>query len=402
MSFQQGLSGLNAASKNLDVIGNNIANASTVGFKGSETRFADVFASSNGSGAISVGIGTSVSAIMQNFGQGNIEVTSNPLDVAINGSGFFRMSQDGAVTYTRNGQFQLDSQGYIVDAEAKNLTGYPPAAGGGVTTASPVNLQISNADLPPSPTAQATVGATLDSREAALPAAGFNLADAATYHGATSLSVYDSLGNAHTLSLYYVKTAANAWDVFAANDGVQVGAGAVGSMTFNTNGTAAAAPPLALTLPVTTGAAPIAVTVDIAQSNQVGSPFSVKRLEQDGFAAGRLTGFTISDVGLITGRYTNGQTRAQGQIALTEFTNSQGLKQLGSNQWGETAASGPPLTGAPGSGNLGVINSGAVETANIDLTAELVDLITAQRVYQANAQTIKTQDQVLQTLVNMR
>ncbi|MBL8376934.1 MAG: flagellar hook protein FlgE [Burkholderiales bacterium] len=402
MSFQQGLSGLNAAAKNLDVIGNNIANASTVGFKGSESRFADVFASSNGNGAASVGIGTSVSAIIQDFGQGTIEVTSNPLDVAINGQGFFRMSYNGAVTYTRNGQFQLDSQGYIVDADSKNLTGYPPAAGGGVTTASPVNLQISNADLPPLATAQAIVGTTLDSRSNALPSAGFNLTDSATYHGATSLSVYDSLGNSHTLSLYYVKTAANSWDVFAANNNVQVGAGAVGTMTFNSNGTVASAPPLALTLPVTTGAAPIAVTVDVAQSTQFGSPFGVTRVQQDGYGAGRLTGFSISGDGLITGRYSNGQSRAQGQIALTNFTNTQGLKQLGSNQWGETAASGPPLTGAPGSGNLGVLNSGSVENANVDLTAELVDLITAQRVYQANAQTIKTQDQVLQTLVNMR
>ena len=170
MSFQQGLSGLTAAAKNLDVIGNNISNSNTVGFKGSEALFADVFASSaGGSSGTSVGIGTSVSAVRQSFGQGNISVTSNPLDLAINGAGFFRMDTNGSVTYTRNGQFSLDKSGYIVNAAGQNLTGFPATVGGTVTTATPVKLQVSAADLVPAASTQATAGVNLDSRVTALP-----------------------------------------------------------------------------------------------------------------------------------------------------------------------------------------------------------------------------------------
>ena len=403
MSFQQGLSGLNAAAKNLDVIGNNISNSNTIGYKGSEAQFADVFASAaGGSSGTSVGIGTSVSAVRQTFGQGNISVTNSPLDLAINGAGFFRMDTNGSVTYTRNGQFSLDKSGYIVNAAGQNLTGFPASLGGTVTTATPVKLQVSAADLVPSPSTQATAGVNMDSRVTALPSAGFNINDPATYHGATSMSVYDSLGNSHIMSMYFVKTAANSWDAFVGNDGVQVGAGAVGSMTFTSSGALSSGSPFALTLPVTTGAAPVAVSLDMNGTTQFGSNFGVNALSQDGYAAGKITGYSVGNDGIVQGRYSNGQTRAQGQVALVAFTNPQGLRSLGANQWGEAPDSGPALTGAPNTGNLGALQSGALEDSNIDLTAELFDMITAQRIYQANAQTIKTQDSVLQTLVNLR
>ena len=404
MSFQQGLSGLNSAAKNLDVIGNNISNSATVGFKGSAAQFSDVFANTAaGGGGTSVGIGTTVSAVVQTFAQGNIEVTSNPLDLAINGSGFYRLSNNGTISYTRNGQFQVDKNGYLTSSQGYNLTGYPAAANGiGVTRAAPANLQISNADLAPVATTAATVGANFDSRNTPLTNAGFDLTDPATYHSATSMSAYDSLGNPHTLSLYFVKTAANTWSVFGANDGTQIGAGPVGSMTFNSSGAIAAAPSIALSLPVSTGAATIAMSLDMSGSTQFGSVFGVNSITQDGYTSGKLTGFAIAADGLISGRYSNGQSRAQGQVVLSNFTNPQGLQLLGGNQWAETSDSGVPLTGAPISGNLGALQSGAVESSNVDLTAELVGMITAQRIYQANAQTIKTQDSVLQTLVNLR
>ena len=403
MSFQQGLSGLNAAAKNLDVIGNNIANSNTMGFKGSGAQFTDVFASSaGGSGSTNVGLGTAIGVVRQTFGQGNISVTSNPLDVAINGQGFFRMDTNGTVSYSRNGQFSLDKNGYIVNASGQKLTGYPPAAGGGVTTAAPVALQVSATDLAPSQTVAATAKLNLDSRQSALSSAAFNIADPATYEGATSMSVYDTLGNPHTLSLYFVKTAANSWDTFAASDGVQVGAGAAGTVGFNSSGALVSGSSIALSIPVTTGAANIAMTLDLTGSTQFGDSFGVNSISQDGYGAGKLTGYSVGSDGIVLGRYSNGQSRAQGQIALATFTNQEGLAQLGSNQWAESSASGPPLTGSPNSGNLGALQSGALEEANIDLTAELVDMITAQRIYQANAQTIKTQDSVLQTLVNLR
>jgi flagellar hook protein FlgE len=403
MSFQQGLSGLNAAAKNLDVIGNNIANSTTVGFKGSEVEFADVFANSaGGSSGASVGIGTAVGAVKQTFGQGNIQVTSSPLDIAINGSGFFRMDTNGSVTYTRNGQFSLDKNGYIVNSTGQNLTGYPASASGGVTSATPVALQVSAADLAPSASTSATAGVTLDSRSSVLSSAAFNLSDPTTYQGATSMSVYDSLGNQHILSLYFVKTAANTWDAFAANDGVQIGAAPVTTLGFNSSGTLTSGSTAALTLPVTTGAANISLALDLAGTSQFGSAFGVNSLSQDGYAAGKISGYSVGGDGIILGRYTNGQSRAQGQIVLSSFTNPQGLQSLGGNQWAEAPASGPALIGAPSTGNLGALQSGALEESNIDLTAELVDMITAQRVYQSNAQTIKTQDSVLQTLVNLR
>ena len=403
MSFQQGLSGLNAAAKNLDVIGNNIANSNTMGFKGSGAQFTDVFASSaGGSGSTNVGLGTAISVVRQTFGQGNISVTSNPLDVALNGQGFFRMDTNGTVSYSRNGQFSLDKNGYIVNASGQKLTGYPPAAGGGVTTAAPVALQVSATDLAPSQTVAATAKLNLDSRQSALSSAAFNIADPTTYEGATSMSVYDTLGNPHTLSLYFVKTAANSWDTFAASDGVQVGAGAAGTVGFNSSGALVSGSSIALSIPVTTGAANIAMTLDLTGSTQFGNSFGVNSISQDGYGAGKLTGYSVGSDGIVLGRYSNGQSRAQGQIALATFTNQEGLAQLGSNQWAESSASGPPLTGSPNSGNLGALQSGALEEANIDLTAELVAMITAQRIYQANAQTIKTQDSVLQTLVNLR
>jgi flagellar hook protein FlgE len=406
MSFQQGLSGLNAAAKNLDVIGNNVANANTVGFKGSLAQFGDVFASAVGGGGTQIGIGTSITTVLPLFGQGNITVSANPLDIAINGQGFFRVSAGGTVSYTRNGQFTLDKDGYIVSAAGARLTGYPATASGTIVASTPVDLRISSADLPPAATQNAGIVLNLDSRNGTLPAAGFNLADPATYHSATSLAVYDSLGNPHTLTAYFVKTAANTWSVFAASDGVQVGTGPIGTLAFNSDGTintGATTLPFALSVPVGTGAtSPLAFALDFTGSTQFGSGFGVNELTQDGYPSGKLTGYAISSDGTIVGRYSNGQTRAQGQVVLANFTNPQGLQPLGNNQWGETAASGQPLVGAPNTGNLGVLQSGALEEANVDITEELVKMITAQRIYQANAQTIKTQDAVLQTMVNLR
>lgn len=406
MGFQQGLSGLNAAARNLDVIGNNVANASTVGFKASNALFADVYANAvSGTSGTMAGIGTTVSAIQQDHAQGNISVSTNPLDMAINGNGFFRMSQNGAVSYSRNGQFHLDKDGYIVNAQGARLTGYPAGPNGTVVASTPGDLQVSAADIDPSATTEAEVGLNLDSRKTAITAA-FNLNDPATYHHATSMSVYDSLGNEHTLSMYFVKTAANTWSVFAANDGTQVGTAAVGTLNFDSSGNVDATTttlPFNLSLPVTTGATtPLTVDLDFTGSTQFGSIFGVNELSQDGYASGRLTGFNISGDGTILGRYSNGQSRAQGQVTLATFTNLHGLQPLGNNLYAETATSGQPIVGVPQSGSLGVLQSGAVEDSNVDLTAELVDMITAQRVYQANAQTIKTQDAVLQTLVNLR
>ena len=402
MSFQQGLSGLNAAAKNLDAIGNNVANANTVGFKQSQAQFADVYANSlTGAGGSQVGIGVKVSQVAQQFTQGNITATNNPLDMAINGGGFFRMDNGGEVTYQRNGQFQLDRLGFIVNPTGAQLTGYIANASGVLSAGAPTPLSINTADLVPQVTTAANAVLNLDSSSAVPAVSPFNMNDPTTFNNSTALSVYDSLGNSHTVQTFYVKTGPGAWDVQASMDGGA--AFSAGALTFNANGALTSGSPI--TIPpqaVTTGASPLGFTLDFAGTTQFGATFSVNTLNQDGYTSGRLAGFNIGADGMIQGRYTNGQSAVLGQVVLASFANPNGLQQLGNNLWSETATSGTPLVGTPDSGNLGVLQSSAVEDSNVDLTAELVNMITAQRVYQANAQTIKAQDALLQTLVNLR
>ncbi|MCO5099808.1 MAG: flagellar hook protein FlgE [Burkholderiaceae bacterium] len=406
MSFQQGLSGLSAAARNLDVIGNNVANSNTVGAKASRAEFADVYATSlYGAGSQYSGIGTTVAGITQQFTQGDIATTNNALDMAINGRGFFRMSNDGEVTYTRNGQFHLDKDGYLVNAQGARLTGYPADANGQVMAGVPSELRLQAGDVAPKATTGASIMVNLDAR-AQTPTDAFDVANGASYNGATSIAVYDAQGTERTVAVYFRKTAANAWDAYAAVDGTRVdGPGGAGS-PIQTFGFDAATGKFAATsetgFPLTVPGIAAPVTFDLAKTTQFGSPFSVAELSQTGYGAGRLSGFSIASDGTVVSRYTNGKTLAQGRVVLIDFTNPQGLQPLGGNQWAETADSGAPRAGAPGAGSLGVIQSGAVEQSNVDLTAELVNMITAQRVYQANAQTIRTQDQVMQTIVNLR
>lgn len=415
MSFQQGLSGLNAAAKNLDVIGNNVANSGTVGFKQSQAQFADVYANSlTGAGGANVGIGVKVAQVTQQFTQGNITATNNPLDMAINGGGFFRMENNGEVAYQRNGQFQLDRMGFIVNPTGAKLTGYTANAGGALLTGAPTPLSINTADLMPQITTELNAVLNLDSGSVA-PTLAFAMADPDTFNHSTAVSVFDSLGNAQTLQTFYVKTAtAGQWDVYAASDGVIIDADTVtvaidpvATLNFNTSGALTGTPAMPIgpiNVPATaTGATtPFPVTIDFTGTTQFGAAFSVNTLNQDGYTSGRLAGFSVGADGMVLGRYTNGQSAVLGQVILANFANPNGLQQLGNNMWAETATSGNPLVGTPDSGSLGVLQSSAVEDSNVDLTAELVNMITAQRVYQANAQTIKAQDAVMQTLVNLR
>jgi flagellar hook protein FlgE len=430
MSFQQGLSGLNASSKALDTIGNNIANSGVVGYKAGSTQFADVFAASlNGAGASPIGLGTHVSTVVQQFSQGNISVTNNPLDIAINGGGFFQMDDGlGGTLYSRNGQFQLDKDGFIVNAQGLQLKGIM-AVNGVVSPGSPnvpLRLFDPTQSLTGSPQATGTsVAATgvqaninLDSRVAAPATTPFNYADPTSYNQSTAVTIYDSLGNPHTYSMYFVKTAANAWNVYATVTNpagasptfVDLSAGgtvSVGTLTFNTSGQLTSAPIAesltAAQLGYTGAVNPMSFNLNFSGSTQFGSPFAVNTLLQDGYAAGSLAGFKIGSDGIVLGNYTNGQSTVLGQAVLATFRNPQGLQPLGNNVWAQTPDSGTPILGTPGSsGQFGVFQSAAVEDANVDLTAELVSMITQQRVYQANAQTIKTQDSILQTLVNLR
>jgi flagellar hook protein FlgE len=407
MSFQQGLSGLSASTKQLEVIGNNVANSSTVGFKGSKTQFGDVYAAQlNGATAGAAGIGVQVVDIKQSFTQGTVTASANPLDMAVNGDGFFRVSNNGAITYTRDGQFSLSKDGFVVTSTGEKLTGYTVDQNGVLSTGSQSELKINSADIKPNQTSSVDAVMNLDSRSPILVSANFDPANPATYTSSSSVNVFDSLGNSHILQTYYVKSGAGTWDVYGTSDGAKIGSAPLGSLTFRPDGTV---DKTATTLPFTAAisgsggaSTPFNVAVDFENTTQFGSNFGVTTLDQDGYASGRLSGFTVGDDGIITGRYSNGKTSTLGQVVLASFKNPNGLQPLGNNQWAETAESGQGLVGAPNTGNLGALQASAVEESNVDLTAALVDMITAQRAYQANAQTIKTQDQVLQTLVNLR
>jgi flagellar hook protein FlgE len=534
MSFQQGLSGLNSASKTLEVIGNNVANSNTVGFKQSQAQFSDVFANSlAGGGGSQVGIGVKVASIAQQFAQGNLTASNNPLDIAINGGGFFQIqNNDGTRAYSRNGQFHLSDAGEIINGNGAKLMGYAVNEAGVRQTGSIVPLEMSTRDIDPKVSTEVKAELQMDARST-VPAAPFSITDPLSYNNATSVSVFDSQGNPHVLQTFYVKTAPNSWDVYATNDGAAVGfvegtpyssgvapasvtasgvptaftdipagtfsvngvsigrvaagadalgqaqavrdainlvginnvsvtldasnrlviastaspavpvtislngsakngtaAGAnaqaladqtglalgqvgtqailppIGRLNFTSGGkidTTATAMPFLVAMDIANGARdPLPIKLDFTGTTQFGSPFGVNSLEQDGYASGRLAGYSVGDDGVISGRYTNGRSAELGQVILANFRNPNGLKPLGDNLWEGTAESGPATSGAPGTSSLGVLQASAVEDSNVDLTAELVNMITAQRVYQANAQTIKTQDQIMQTLVNMR
>jgi flagellar hook protein FlgE len=420
MSFQQGLSGLNATSKNLEIIGNNIANSNTFGSKVSRGEFSDVYANAlNGAGTNAVGIGTTLAAVSQQFTQGNITSTDNPMDLAINGNGFFQVS-DGRnpALYSRNGQFKVNQDGFIVNNQNLRLVGYAADGTGVIQPGNAVPLQLPTAGINPSPTSEIQMEMNLDSRAGisapiAGPAIDFN--DPTTYNNATSLTVYDALGQNVALTYYFQKSATATWNVFVTANGAPVNgtvAAPVATTTLNfpPTGGAPLAPvgPVAFNVPSTTNAAGAqtlaigGVLLDLDGATQYGTGFGVTDLSQDGYAPGQLTGINIEDNGVVMARYSNGQSKPAGQIELATFRNPQGLQPQGGNAWARSFASGDPIVGVPSQGNLGVLQSGALEESNVDLTAELVNMITAQRVYQANAQTIKTQDQVLQTLVNLR
>jgi len=428
MSFQQGLSGLNASSKNLDVIGHNIANANTTGFKSSRAEFAEMVASNLGtSGSKNAGIGVEVAAISQQFTQANFAITGNSLDVAINGNGFFKLQQtDGTPAYTRAGNFKLDTNGSLITNNADKVMGYPIDPSTGLRTSTdPIPLVFPTAEpIAAKQTATITASLNLDARvtdavgnPAAVPPVAAT--PRATY--GTSLNIYDSQGVAKPVNLYFQKNGANTWDVYDTLDDATavppVVASPIGTVGFDNNGAidptktvsnGVATPGSALTLTVNptppnpNNLPSFPVSVSLEKMTQFGTKFAVSDLTQDGYTAGELTGINIEANGMIQTRYSNGVTRAEGQVALANFRNTQGLAPVGGNNWIETFESGQAVLGTPTDGSFGELRSGALEDSNVDLTAELVNMMTAQRAYQANAQTIKTQDQVMSTLVNLR
>ena len=419
MSFQQGLSGLNATSKNLEVIGNNIANANTFGSKTSRAEFGDVYAASlSGAGTNQLGIGVTLDAVAQQFTQGNIMTTENPMDMAINGAGFFQMKDtDGSLSYTRNGQFKVDRNGYIVNNNRQQLIGYPADKNGVVVPGQAKAIQLPTGGISPRESKEVVMVGYLNAEEkTTLPIGSpqVTFANVDTYNRATSQSMYDSKGQEIGVVYYFQKESPNNWNVYAAANGESLNGTNAAPLPITTLQFAADGASLissgvvSVNVPATTSALgeqtnPIAnLNIDFSGMTEFGGLWGITDLRQDGYAAGQLTSIAVEQTGVVMARYSNGQSQPAAQLEIATFRNPQGLQSLGGNQWARSFASGEPVVGVPGDGNLGVLQSGALEESNIDLTGELVNMITAQRIYQANAQTIKTQDQMMQTLVNLR
>ncbi|EPC4488414.1 TPA: flagellar hook protein FlgE [Serratia liquefaciens] len=407
MAFSQAVSGLNAAATNLDVIGNNIANSATSGFKSGSVSFADMFAGSQ------VGLGVKVAGITQNFKGGTTTGTSRALDVAISGNGFFRLQdQDGGIFYSRNGQFKLDENRNLTNMQGLQLTGYP-AAGTPPTIqqgANPVPLSIPEGMMNAKASTSGNMVANLKSTHKVPDNHTFDPAKKDSYNYVNTITTYDSLGNAHNINAYFVKTDENKWQVYT-QDGTAAPVDA-GTMTFDTSGNLAsttskqgAAGEFSMLIPMEAkdGAPAQNFTLNFAKSMQQSvSADSVSKVSQDGYGAGEYTNFQINNDGTVMGIYSNQQTQVLGQIVMANFSNPEGLSSQGDNVWQETGASGQPRVGLAGNGGLGKLTSGALEASNVDLSQELVNMIVAQRNYQSNAQTIKTQDSILQTLVSLR
>ncbi|AUA57544.1 Flagellar hook protein flgE [Achromobacter spanius] len=489
MGFGQGLSGLNAAAQNLDVIGNNIANSGTVGFKSATASFADVYASSR------VGLGVKVAAINQRFTVGTVQGGGGEYDIAIDGAkGMFRLTdQSGAVMYSRNGEFLVDKNSYIVNAQGYRLTGYPAGAIG----ANPVELQVPTANVAPQASATGTTVANLNANAkvvyltdtvtspavdgtvtlggtpytftrdaggalvwaAGTPPAGtygtapnevtidgagaitagdisqipgyvnytaavteigrpFDPTISASYTNASPMTVFDSLGNSHQVMQYFVKRPADAggnsvYDVYYTMDGQAMApttqaAGVWGNptqFTFNKAGAMTSAPVVTLSFATPGGtvtpADPLSIAMNYTGTTQYGSDYKLVA-KPDGYTSGEFSGINIGADGSLVASYTNGETQVVGNIVLADFSNLQGLQPIGNNAWSETAASGQPILGQPGTNGMSRVVGQATEASNVDMSKELVNMIIAQRTYQANSQTIKTQDEIMQVLMNLK
>jgi flagellar hook protein FlgE len=407
MSFNTSLSGINAANANLNVTANNIANVNTTGFKESRAEFSDLFSNSAyGLSRNAVGSGVKLSNVAQQFSQGNIDPTGRSLDMAIDGEGFFTLSKNGARTFSRAGNFQTDAQGFVGTPDGARLQVYPPRTNAdGFDVGRVTDLQLLTTDSPPRPSSRVNLMFTLPGNASPPTMATFDPTEPNSYsHSTGGITVFDSLGVGHVQTSYLVKTAVpNEWQVHNYVDGASVGDPVTlefsdsGALLTPTDGRIALDP-----FTPSNGAGVLELDLDLSGSTQYGERFQLRDTRQDGYAAGKLNEISISAEGVVFARYSNGADQPLGQIALTTFVNPQGLQPQGNNMWAETYGSGAGRTGAPDSSDFGQIQAGALESSTVDLTEQLVNMIVAQRNFQANAQMISTQDQVTQTVINIR
>jgi flagellar hook protein FlgE len=404
-NFSIALSGLSAANTALDVTSNNIANANTVGFKNSQAEFADVYAS----GAVNLdsstgGEGVRVVAAAQQFSQGtSITEASTPLDMEINGNGFFTLNSPSGTVYTRNGQFSEDQNGNVISTTGQFLQVYPPTTNGGFNTGTLQNLNLQTAQSSPVATTAANVILNLPSNATPPTVAPFNATNSNSYNQSTSTTVYDSLGNSYPATLYFSQTTTpGTWNVNMTVNGVAVGG--TQTLSFSDTGTVTAPPGGNLNFngfAPTNGAAPMNMAFNFSQTTEFGTQFGVTSIIPNGYTTGQLSTLSIDSTGIVSAVYTNGQSTKLGQLAIANFPNPQGLQQLGNTNWAQTFSSGTVVSGTAGSAGFGSVTSSSLESSNVDLTTELVNMITEQRAFQANAQVITTADQMSQTVIGI-
>ena len=448
MGFATALSGLNAASTNLQVIGNNISNANTTGFKESRAEFADVY---NSTGPATPGAGVRVTEVAQQFHQGTVEATQNNLDLALSGNGFFALAESssstGPTAYTRNGAFHLSPDGYVINDNGRFLLGGAPIGttiAAGFNTGAPQPIKIDTTQGAPAATTQVDLIINLDSRDGspASPFIGYDPVTSVgpavdTYNNSTSATIFDSLGNTHTLTTYFVdetlpSATTSTWGAYVYLDGkgvsapstlqnppgTQVGTripmtfDALGNLIADTTGTNPAIGSgdddfvftnivIAPTTALNVAADPLTFTINPTGTTQYASNFGVNDLQQNGYASGNLTGISVDKTGIVLAKYSNGTSSPLAQVILARFTSNQSLDKIGDTTWQESVGSGTAVLGVAGGNNFGDITSSALENSNVDIAKQLVGMIVAQQAYQANAQTIQTEDEVIQRLLQL-
>lgn len=428
MSFETALSGLNAASGNLSVVSHNIANSNTVGFKGSRAEFERLQPAGSNLGSTAIGSGVKFSNVKQDFAQGGFQITNNALDLAISGEGFFTMDGSEGITYSRAGAFSLDKDGFAINQGGQRLQVSPPLSTGGFASGTLTDIQVLTTANPPQATTSVEVGVNLPS-DGTPPVLAFNPAAVGgpapdTYNQSASYSIFDSFGQSHTVTNYFVKVAAdpvgppviadNTWEQWTFVDGSDVsaqsaaGAGNPTSMVFSPTGilTAPTVPSLGeinyTGIDLGNGSAPLTIDLSYINTTQFGGDYAINSIGQDGYATGRLTGISVDNLGVISARFSNGQLTPLGKVVLTQFPNPGALTQVANTSWAETFAAGSARTGEAGTSDFGLIESGTLENSNIDLTEELVAMITAQRSFEANAQVISKLDEVQERIINLR
>ncbi|MGF1739274.1 flagellar hook protein FlgE [Photobacterium satsumensis] len=400
MSFNIAMSGLNTTSQELNTISNNIANVSTVGFKSSRAEFSALM---NGG----MGGGVELASLSQSFNEGGFSMTGRNTDLAIGGNGMFVLQgDDGAYTYSRAGMFNQDKDNFLVNSAGLRLQGYTTDSNGNLLTGSMGDIQVSNGSVAAQATDRVDFAANLDAGASEIVDENgdripFDPEDSDSFNSSYTTTVYDSLGNEHTLTQYFVKTGENEWEVHYAMNGEVMEDESGQALEFDESGKLVE-PTGNISLSFAPeGAAEMNIALSMSGTTQYGSEFAVSTNRSNGHTAGELTGITIDDSGMVFANYSNGEQMMQGQVVLADFPNTGGLMQVGNTGWSATQASGQPLIGVPGTGTLGGLYSGYIEESNVDLTGELVGLMTAQRNYQANAQSLSTQQQLTQVLFNM-